>query len=109
MSLTTTIGGNVLVFLPTGEVAINAGGDQTVHGAWRTAVRGADPQDNKVYYTLDRADQTPLQALYSLNDANQLQVILQAADGTKSAPTALLGGIEVDDGHHLIYNLIDER
>ena len=107
MSLELTVGGNDLLFAPNGDVAINAGGAQTVHGSWRTAVTGAEPQDNKIRYTLDGADQTPLQALYVFNATNQLQVTLQAADGTQSAPETFLGSIEIDDGHHLIYNLID--
>lgn len=107
MSLTITIGGKNLVFLPSGDVAVSDGGSQTTHGAWRTLVAGAEPEDNKVHYTLDGADQTPVQALYAINVSNQLQVVLQAADGTNSAPEAFSGGIEIDDAHHLIYNLID--
>src|SRR5450631_3391197 len=108
MSLSITIGGKNLAFLPTGDVAIvAAGGAQTVNGAWRTVVTGAEPQDNKVHYTLDGAAQPPIQALYSVNDSNQLQAVMQAADGTKSAASAFLGGIEIDDAHHLIYNLMD--
>lgn len=108
MSLTITLGGKDLVFLPDGDVAISEAGAQTVHGAWRTAVTGAEPEDNKIRYTLDAADQTPIQALYSFGPANQLQVVLQADDGTNSAASAFLGSIEIDDGHHLIYNLIDD-
>jgi hypothetical protein len=108
MSLTMTVGGKDLVFLLDGNVAISAGGSQTVHGVWRTAVTGAEPQDNKVRYQLDGTDQTPLQALYSFTAVNQLQVVLQAAGGTNSAAEAFSGGIEIDDGHHLIYNLLDD-
>jgi hypothetical protein len=110
MSLSITIGGKNLAFLPTGDVAIiAAGGAQTVHGAWRTAVTGAEPQDNKVHYTLDGEDQPPIQALYSVDDTSrQLDVVIQASDGTRSASTAFLGGIEIDDAHHLIYNLMDD-
>jgi hypothetical protein len=108
MSLTITISGKNLVFLPNGDVAISAGGTQTVHGAWRTAVTGAEPMDNKVRYKLDGADQTPLQALYSFDAVNQLQVVLQAGGGTQSPAASFAGGIEIDDGHHLIYNLLDD-
>ena len=81
MSLTITVDGKDLVFLPSGDVAVTEGGAQTTHGAWRTLVGGVEPEDNKVHYTLDGADQTPIQALYAINAANQLQVVLQAADG----------------------------
>ena len=107
MSLELTVGGNDLVFAPNGDVAINAGGTQTVSGSWRTAVTGTEPQNNKIRYTLNGADQTPLQALYAFNATNQLQVTLQAGDGTQSAAETFIGSIEIDDGHHLIYDLID--
>jgi hypothetical protein len=109
MALTITIGGKNLLFLPSGDVAISEGGAQTNQGTWRTAVTGVEPEDNKIRYTLDGADQTPVQALYSFTTVNQLQIVLQAADGTTSAAEAFLGGIEIDDGHHLIYNLIDNN
>ena len=108
MSLTITIGGTKLVFLPNGDVATVTDGTQAVHGAWRTAVTGAEPQDNKIRYTLDGADQTPIQAIYSVNDSNQLRTALKAADGTETAVEVFLGGIEIDDAHDLIYNLIDD-
>jgi hypothetical protein len=107
MSLTLSIGGKNLVFLPNGDVAVSAGGAQTVRGAWRTAVMGPERQDNKIRYTLDGADQAPLQALYTFSLANQLQLTLQADGGQESALETLLGGIEIDDGHHLSYSLID--
>lgn len=107
MSLELTIGGNDLLFTPNGDVAVNTGGAQTVRGSWRTAVTGAEPQDNKIRYTLDGADQVPLQALYAVNTTNQLQTTLQAPDGTQSAAETFLGSVEIDDGHHLTYNLID--
>src|ERR1700736_577624 len=106
MSLTITIGGTKLVFLPNGDVATVTDGTQAVHGAWRTAVTGAEPQDNKIRYTLDGANQTPIQAIYSVNDSNQLRTALKAADGTETAVEVFLGGIEIDDAHDLIYNLI---
>src|SRR3954449_12895860 len=105
MSLTIAVDGKDLVFLSSGDVAVSNGGAQTMHGAWRTLVGGAEPEDNKVHYTLDGADQTPIQALYGINAANQLQVVLQGADGTSSAPEFFAGGIEIDDAHHLIYSL----
>ena len=61
MSLTIAVDGKDLVFLPSGDVAVSNGGAQTMHGAWRTLVGGAEPEDNKVHYTLDGADQTPIQ------------------------------------------------
>jgi hypothetical protein len=108
MSLTLTVNGQNLVFLPNGQVAIGAGGAQSIHGSWRTAVTGAEPQDNKVRYTLDGADQGPLQALYSINQANQLQIALQADGATASASVPFSGGIEIDEAHNLTYNLIDD-
>ena len=109
MALTITTGGKTLVFLPTGDVAVDANGALTVHGSWRTAVTGAETQDNKIRYTLDGLDQPPLQALYSIDSAtNQLQVVLQASGGVQSAPENFLGSIEIDDDHHLAYNLIDD-
>ena len=108
MPLTTTIGGQKLAFLPSGDVAvIDAQGQQNVQGAWRTAVTGAETEDNKIRYTLAGADQTPIQAVYSFTGSNQLQVILRVAGSADSDPFAFLGSIEIDDGHHLIYNLID--
>jgi hypothetical protein len=108
MPLTIATGGKTLVFNPNGDVALGSGGAQGVHGAWRTSVTGAEPEDNKVRYTLDGADQPPLQAVYGFNETNQLLVTLTAADGAASAPAAFIGGIEIDDAHHLIYNLLDE-
>ncbi len=109
MSLTITINANKLIFLPAGDVAIDAGGQQTNSGKWRTAVTGAEPQDNQIRYTLNNADQTPIQALYSFDaDSNQLQVALQAG-AVQSDPATFTGGIEVDDGHQLLYNLIDDQ
>jgi hypothetical protein len=107
MSLELTVGGNDLVFAPNGDVSVNAGGAPTVHGSWRSAVTGAEAQDNRIRYTLDGVDQAPLQALYAFNATNQLQVTLQAPDGTQSAAETFLGGIEIDDSHRLIYKLID--
>lgn len=109
MPITLTVQGQTLLFLPNGDVAVSAGGQQTVQGTWRTAVSGAEPVDNKIRYALGGADQTPIQALYSFtNPGNQMQVVLQAADGTKSDPALLVGSIQIDDGHHLIYNLFDD-
>lgn len=108
MPLTMTIAGQKLAFLPSGDVAvIDAAGQQTVQGTWRTAIIGAESQDNKVRYTLAGSDQTPLQALYSITASNQLQVILQSPGAPDSAPFTFSGNIEIDDAHHLIYNLID--
>jgi hypothetical protein len=109
MPLTLKVGGQTLAFLPSGEVAVAADGNQTVQGSWRSKVSGAEPRDNKVRYSLNGADQTPLQAVYSFTDPdNQLQVILKADDGTQSDPFVFPGGIEIDDDHELIYNLIDD-
>lgn len=108
MPLTMTIARQKLAFLPSGDVAvIDASGQQTVQGTWRTALTGAESQDNKVRYTLAGSDQTPIQALYSITGSNQLQVILQSPGAPDSAPFAFSGNIEIDDAHHLIYNLID--
>jgi hypothetical protein len=109
MPLTTTISGKTLVFLPNGSVAISAGGIEAVHGTWRTIVKGAEPEDNKLRYTLDGSDQSPISVLYSFNASNQLQISLRASDGSSSAPAALSGNIEIDDGHHLIYNLVNDN
>src|ERR1043165_4931795 len=106
MAITITLGGKKLLFLPSGDVAIAANNQQTVTGKWHTA--GAnDPQDNKIRYTVAGANQPPLAALYSFNDTNQLQVALKADDGTQSTKEALLGSIEIDDAHRLVYHLLD--
>jgi hypothetical protein len=110
MPITMTVQGKTLLFLPNGDVAVSANNQQTVQGAWRTAVSGAEPKDNKIRYTLGGADQTPIQALYSFTDpSNQLQVILKADDGTQSNPFVLLGSIAIDDGHDFVYNLLDDK
>lgn len=109
MPITMTVQGKKLLFLPTGDVAVSAGNDQTVEGKWRATVSGAEPKDNKLRYTLSGVDQAPLKALYSFTDpSNQLQVVLEADDGTQSDPSVLLGRIEIDDAHDLVYKLLDD-
>ena len=109
MPITLTVQGQALQFLANGDVAVSAGNQPTVQGKWRTAVTGAETQDNKIRYSLGAVDQAPLQALYSFTDpSNQLQVVLEGADGTRSDPAVLNGSIEIDDAHDLVYKLLDD-
>src|SRR5689334_9752036 len=109
MPITLTVQGQSLQFLANGDVAVSAGNQPTVQGKWRTAVTGAETQDNKIRYSLGAVDQAPLQALYSFTDpSNQLQVVLEGADGTRSDPAVLNGSIEIDDAHDLVYKLLDD-
>ena len=101
-----TLGGKKMLFLPNGDVASVAGTQQTVTGKWHSAA-ATDPQDNKIRYTVAGANQPPLAAQYSFNGSNQLQVTLRADDGTQSSQEALLGSIEINDAHRLVYHLID--
>lgn len=107
MALTITLSGKNLAFLPNGDVAVVVGNQQTVTGKWRTAA-GTDPQDNQIRYTVSGASQPPLSAIYSFNSSNQLLATLKATDGTQSTQEPLLGSIEIDDAHRLVYHLIDQ-
>lgn len=109
MPISVTANGKTLLFLPSGDVAVSENNQQTVAGQWRTAVSGAEPKDNKIRYTLGGVDQAPLKAFYSFTDpSNQLQVVLEADDGTQSDPSVLLGSIEIDDAHDVVYKLLDD-
>ena len=106
MSLKLTTAGATLLFRPTGEVAVIDGETENVKGAWRGSAGPGEEKLNRFLYALDGVDQTPLPAVYTFSDTNQLTVVLQAADG-QSDPGLLPGGIEVDDQHDMIYRLVD--
>lgn len=94
-----TIARKQLTFGSDGSVADNTG---TSSGTWTTQ------QDNKIHYTLDGADQTPLNAAYSFDANNVLSATFSTADGTAtSSPFAFSGGIEIDDATSLIYFIVD--
>jgi hypothetical protein len=98
-----TIGSRSLLFGINGNVIETAAGGETVRGKWLST---SNQQDNQLRYDIDGVKQPALQAVYSFNDDNQLVVVLQTPTGPV-APFTLLGGIEVDDQHDLIYNVID--
>ena len=104
-----TIAGKQLMFGVDGNVVDNACG--AVLGTWTSA---ASPGDNKFRYTIDGAGQKPLTAAYSfgcdLDNSNQLQVQLAAADGSAtSAPYSYVGGIEIDQQNQVSYFLTDHN
>ena len=98
-----TIGGRSLLFGINGDVVETAGGTETVRGKWSSVSK---QEDNQIRYDLDGAKQPGLQAMYAFNDDNQLVIVLQTPGGP-TAPFTLLGGMEVDDQHDIIYNVID--
>jgi hypothetical protein len=106
MALKLTTAGQTLVFRPSGEVAVLDGENEKVRGAWRGSAGPGDEKANRFLYTLDGADQPSVQAIYTFNDSNQLQVLLQTAGG-QSDLALLPGGIEVDDRHDINYRLVD--
>ncbi len=106
MALKLTTAGRTLVFRPSGEVAVLDGQNEDVRGTWHASAGPGEEKLNRFLYTLDGAVQSSLQAIYTFNDSNQLQVRLQAADG-QSDQALLPGGIEVDDRHDIIYRLVD--
>src|SRR5215475_7346602 len=97
------VGGKKLLFATTGEVAeVAANGGTTTQGRWDSS---STQHDNKFRYKLGQADQTPLQAVYSFNETNQLVVVL--TDGTKkSDPFTFQGRIAVDRDHNIGYVLV---
>jgi hypothetical protein len=106
VALKLATAGQTLVFRPSGQVAVLDGENETVKGAWRGSADPGGEEANQFLYTLDGVAQAPLRATYAFDDANQLKVVLRAADG-RSEPALLPGGIEVDDQHDMIYRLID--
>jgi hypothetical protein len=96
-----TIGGRNLIFGLDGKVSEAAAGGETVVGAWRSE---STQKDNKIRYTLNGAEQTAVQAFYSFNVDNQLTASL---DSASNPAFTFPGGIEVDDQHDIVYNVID--
>ena len=103
-----TTSGRTLVFLPNGDLAVLDQDQQTVRGTWRGRAAPGEAGENTFRFTLDGAEQPSVRARYSFNDLNQLQVVLEAADG-QSSPAMLVGGIEVDDQHDIVYRLVDDN
>jgi hypothetical protein len=104
---TITTSGKTVVFRPNGDVALVDGGQETVHGTWRGRAGAGEPNENRWRYLLDGVDQPPLTAIYTFTDTNQLQVTLVSGDG-RSDPALLVGGIEIDDQHDIVYRLAND-
>jgi hypothetical protein len=97
------VGSRTLLFATTGDVAEVVGAETKVKGTWRSE---SAEKDNQIRFTLDGADQAPLPAIYSFNSTNQLVMRLKSGS-TTSGGFALMGRIEVDRNHNLIYSLVD--
>jgi len=102
-----TTSGKTIVFRPNGDVALLDNGQEAVHGRWRGRAEAGEPKQNRWRYVLDGVDQPPLTPLYAFTDTNQLQVTLVAGDG-RSQPALLVGGVEIDDQHDIIYRFAND-
>jgi hypothetical protein len=102
-----TTSGKTISFRPNGDVALLDNGQEAVHGSWRGRAENGEPKQNRWRYVLDGIDQPPLTPLYAFTDTNQLQVTLVAGDG-RSEPALLVGGVEIDDQHDIIYRLAND-
>ena len=96
-----------LLFDSTGVLAIVTGDEEAARGRWRSNVDVGAAKENAFRYDIDGVEQTPIPAAYSFSDDNQLVVKLSDSGGATSDAFAYCGGIEVDDGHDVLYRLID--
>jgi hypothetical protein len=103
-----TINGQQLTFTPDGNVSAMADGAPAVKGTWQTQSSDQASQ-NKITYTIDNADQTPVPVNYQFNESNQLVAVIPAAanGGADSAPFTFVGTIAIDDNHDVTYSLLD--
>ena len=99
-----TAGGTALLFGDDGNVS-NAATKKAV-GTWTSQ---STQKDNKVRYTVNGADQTPLTAAFAFNANNQLTMSLTAPDGTVSSVLTLVGQIVIDNDHNLTYQITDQN
>jgi hypothetical protein len=107
VSLHISTGGRKISFRANGDVVVTADGDERVRGKWRASALAGEAGRNRFLYTVDGTEQPPLAATYAFTETNQLRVALSAADG-RSEPTDLVGGIEIDDQHDIVYRLVDD-
>src|ERR1051325_365654 len=99
-----------MIFTPDGKTSVVAGGGSTVRGTWETQ-SSDDTLHNKISYTIDGADQTPVPVNYQFNDNNQLVATIPAASNTGNVATTFtfVGKIAIDDNHDLVYSLLDDK
>jgi hypothetical protein len=104
MALQLTTAGRTLTFRPNGDLVVAEGGQQRTAGTWLAEVTAGNPKANRFTYTVDGVAQPPVPAKYSFTNGNQLGVVLSGPEGD-SAPATLVGLIEVDDQHDIVYRL----
>ncbi|HEY1304304.1 MAG TPA: hypothetical protein VGF24_12175 [Vicinamibacterales bacterium] len=107
MALQLTARGQTLKFQPNGDLIVVEGEQDRQAGTWLAEIAAGGIRVNRFTYTIDGVDQPPCPAKYSFTGGNQLRVVLAGPDGD-SEPADLVGFIEVDDQHDIVYHLTDD-
>ena len=106
MALQLTANGRTHTFQRNGDLTVADGAGERTAGTWRAEMLPGEAGANRFTFTVDGAEDS-VPARYSFSETNQLRVVLAGPEGD-TEPVPVVGFIEVDDQHDIVYRLADD-